>query len=324
MIEDQTADSEFVGENALRPQSLTEFIGQEVVREQLITVLSAAQAQQRAADHILFSGPPGLGKTTLAMIVANETGARLRITSGPSIQHGGDMAAILASLAEGEVLFIDEIHRLSRPVEEMLYLAMEDRRIDIVIGKGPGATAVPLELPPFTLVGATTKSGALPAPLRDRFGFTAHMDFYDESELAQIIRQSAMRLSVAIDDAAVELIAKRGRGTPRVANRLLARARDLAVVEKAGKIGLDSAERAMKLFGIDALGLDRMDLLVLNTLSSLLPGQAMGLKTLANQIGESSETVEDAIEPYLLRSGLIIRSSRGRQLSDLGRQHLGL
>lgn len=322
MTEDINA--EFVGENALRPASLSEFVGQNIVRNQLTTVLNAAAAQGRTADHILFSGPPGLGKTTLAMIVANETKTRLKVTSGPSIQHGGDMAALLASLTEGEVLFIDEIHRLTRPVEEMLYLAMEDRRIDIVVGKGPGATAVPLELPQFTLVGATTMSGALPAPLRDRFGFTAHMDFYDELELAEIIRRSARRLEAQIDEEAISLIASRGRGTPRVANRLLSRARDLAVVERSRTIDAPVASRAMELFGIDAMGLDRMDLVVLKTLANLSNTAAMGLKTLANQIGESADTVEYAIEPYLLRMGLIVRSNRGRQITDLGRRHLGL
>jgi Holliday junction DNA helicase RuvB len=305
----------------LRPKNLSEFIGQNTVRAQLTTVLGAAKKENRSPDHILFSGPPGLGKTSLALIVAAETGTSLRLTSGPAIGHQGDLAAILSSLQAGELLFIDEIHRLSRPVEEMLYLAMEDLRIDIVVGKGPGATAVSLDLPPFTLIGATTKGGSLPAPLRDRFGFTAYMDFYSEFELSEIVKKSAHKLGVSVDETAAGLIAARSRGTPRIANRLLGRARDLAVVSDSKLVTTALAEAAMNLFGIDRIGLERLDLSVLRFLAN--SGKAVGLRTIANSIGEDAETIESMVEPYLLRLGLITRGVRGRSITPAGQAHLG-
>jgi Holliday junction DNA helicase RuvB len=311
-------------EAALRPRTLAEIIGQQRVREQLGLVLDAAKRRGRAPDHVLLSGPPGLGKTTLAMIIAGELESPLRVTSGPAITHAGDLAAILSGLNEGEVLFVDEIHRMSRPAEEMLYLAMEDFRVDVVIGKGPGATAIPLEIPPFTLVGATTRAGLLPGPLRDRFGFTAHLEFYEPAELEQIVRRSAGLLDVHLTDDGAAEIAGRSRGTPRIANRLLRRVRDYAQVRADGVVSLDVAHRALDLYEVDASGLDRLDRGVLDVLCRRFGGGPVGLSTLAVAVGEERETVEEVAEPFLVRQGLLARTPRGRVATPAGWAHLGL
>ena len=311
-------------EGALRPLSLAEFTGQERVRSQLGLVLEAARQRGRQADHVLLSGPPGLGKTTLAGIIAAELGAPLRITSGPALQHAGDLAAILSSLLPGEVLFIDELHRTSRAAEEMLYLAMEDFRVDVVVGKGPGATAIPLELAPFTLVGATTRAGLLPSPLRDRFGFTAHLDFYEASDLEVILRRSAELLSVDLRPQGAAEIAGRCRGTPRIANRLLRRVRDWAQVHGDGVVDVTSARAALELYEVDALGLDRIDRAVLDILVRRFGGGPVGLSTLAVAVGEEPETIETVAEPFLVRLGLIIRTPRGRVAAPAAWAHLGV
>ncbi len=315
---------ERVIESALRPKRLTEFTGQVRVREQLSLILQSALRRGRPPDHVLLAGPPGLGKTTIAMIVAAELGAPLRITSGPAIERSGDLAAVLSTLSEGEVIFIDEIHRLARPAEEMLYLAMEDFRVDVVIGKGPGATAIPLEIAPFTLVGATTRAGLLPAPLRDRFGFTAHLDFYQPGELDIIIRRSAGLLGVTLtDEAAVEL-STRSRGTPRIANRLLRRVRDYAEVRADGVVTGDIARTALELYEVDEHGLDRLDRGVLDAVVRRFGGGPVGLSTLAVALGEEAETVEVVAEPFLVRCGLLARTPRGRVATAAGWSHLGL
>ena len=310
-------------EGALRPKDLQEFIGQERVRQQIDVLLTAAKHRGTSADHILLSGPPGLGKTTLALILAAEMNTPIRITSGPAITHAGDLASILSSLVEGEILFIDEIHRLPRPAEELLYLAMEDFRVDIVVGKGPGATAIPLELPRFTLVGATTRAGLLPSPLRDRFGFTAQLDFYAESELAQVIARSSTLLGLAIEAKAIEQIASRSRGTPRIANRLLRRVRDYAQVQGSTKLSLVHANEALEMYEVDAAGLDRLDRSVLTALVERFGGGPVGLSTLAIAVGEETETVESVAEPFLVRNGFIARTPRGRVATALGWSHLG-
>ncbi|MEU8198110.1 Holliday junction branch migration DNA helicase RuvB [Microbispora amethystogenes] len=311
-------------EAALRPRRLDEFIGQGRVREQLSLVLESALRRNRPPDHVLMSGGPGLGKTTLAMIIAAELGAPLRMTSGPALERAGDLAAILSTLTEGEVLFIDEIHRMSRPAEEMLYLAMEDFRVDIVVGKGPGATSIPLDIAPFTLVGATTRAGLLPAPLRDRFGFTAHMDFYEVAELELVLRRSARLLSVELpDDSALE-IARRSRGTPRIANRLLRRVRDFAEVRAEGVVTREIAAAALNLYEVDAEGLDRLDRAVLDALLRKFGGGPVGLSTLAVAVGEEPETVEVVAEPFLVRQGLLARTPRGRVATASAWAHLGL
>ncbi|GAA2102998.1 Holliday junction branch migration DNA helicase RuvB [Streptomyces albiaxialis] len=319
------ADSEDQAvEAALRPKELGEFIGQPKVREQLDLVLRAARARGGTADHVLLSGAPGLGKTTLSMIIAAEMGAPIRITSGPAIQHAGDLAAILSSLQEGEVLFLDEIHRMSRPAEEMLYMAMEDFRVDVIVGKGPGATAIPLELPPFTLVGATTRAGLLPPPLRDRFGFTAHMEFYEPAELEQVVHRSAGLLDVRTDAEGAVEIAGRSRGTPRIANRLLRRVRDYAQVKADGVITREIAHRALEVYEVDERGLDRLDRAVLGSLLKLFGGGPVGLSTLAVAVGEERETVEEVAEPFLVREGLLARTPRGRIATPAAWAHLGL
>jgi holliday junction DNA helicase RuvB len=311
-------------ESALRPKRLADFVGQQRVRDQLSLVLESAVRRGRPPDHVLLSGPPGLGKTTIAMIIAAELGMPMRITSGPAIERSGDLAAVLSTLSEGEVIFIDEIHRLARPAEEMLYLAMEDFRVDVVVGKGPGATAIPLEIAPFTLVGATTRSGLLPAPLRDRFGFTAHMDFYRPEELEVIIRRSAGLLGVTLrDDGAAEL-AGRCRGTPRIANRLLRRVRDYAEVKGDGVVNRAVARAALELYEVDEEGLDRLDRAVLEALVLRYDGGPVGLSTLAVVVGEEAETVEVVAEPFLVRRGLLARTSRGRVATPAAWQHLGL
>lgn len=311
-------------EGALRPRDLGEFVGQSRVREQLTLLLAAAQQRGGAADHVLLAGPPGLGKTTLATIVSHELGVPLRITSGPAIQHAGDLAAILSSLMPGEVLFIDEIHRIAKPAAEMLYVAMEDYRVDVIVGKGPGATAIPLDLPAFTLVGATTRSGTLPGPLRDRFGYTAHLDFYADDELASIIDRSANRLHVSITDEASALIASRSRGTPRIANRLLRRVRDYAQVNADGAIDEGIAHAALDLFDVDPAGLDRLDRAVLNALIGTFKGGPVGITTIAVAVGEESTTVEEVAEPFLVRRGLIARTARGRIATPAAYAHLGI
>ncbi|WP_024288245.1 Holliday junction branch migration DNA helicase RuvB [Cellulomonas sp. KRMCY2] len=317
-------DLERAAESALRPRHLGEFIGQRVVREQLELVLHAAMARDRAPDHVLLSGPPGLGKTTLAMIIAAELGTSMRVTSGPAIQHAGDLAAVLSSLEDREVLFIDEIHRLARPAEELLYVAMEDFRVDVVVGKGPGANAIGLALPPFTVVGATTRAGLLPAPLRDRFGFTGHLDFYDEAELQRVLVRSAGLLAVDLHhDAAVE-IAARSRGTPRIANRLLRRVRDWAQVRGDGTLDHAAAKAALAVYEVDDLGLDRLDRSVLHALCVRFGGGPVGLTTLAVAVGEEPETVETVAEPFLVREGLMGRTPRGRVATARSWAHLGL
>lgn len=311
-------------EGALRPQVLDEFVGQPRVRAQLQVVLQAAAGRGRPADHVLLSGPPGLGKTTLATIIAHEMGAPLRITSGPALQHAGDLAAVLSGLHPGEVLFIDEIHRVARAAEEMLYLAMEDFRVDIMVGKGPGATALPLEIAPFTLVAATTRAGLLPGPLRDRFGFTAHLDYYDDSDLLTIVERSATLLGISLDDDGAREIAGRSRGTPRIANRLLRRVRDWAEVHGDNHIDLTTAGAALDLYEVDVLGLDRLDRAVLDALVRRFDGGPVGLTTLAVAVGEEAETVETVAEPFLVRCGFLVRTPRGRMATPAGWAHVGL
>jgi Holliday junction DNA helicase RuvB len=323
LVDSNSDSGERLAELALRPKSLGEFVGQERVVKQLDLLLKAARNRKSPADHVLLSGPPGLGKTTLAMIIAEEMGAPIRITSGPAIQHAGDLASILSSLTEGEILFLDEIHRMSRPAEELLYLAMEDFRVDVIVGKGAGATSIPLDLPHFTLIGATTRAGLLPSPLRDRFGFTAQLDFYENNEIATIVERSAKLMGVAISSDAVIELGSRSRGTPRVANRLLRRVRDYAQVHGDGKVSLNEAQAALEMYEVDRIGLDRLDINVLDALVNRFNGGPVGISTLAMAIGEESETIESLAEPFLVRMGFISRTPRGRVATPAGFEHLG-
>lgn len=324
-VDPGATDTERAAEAALRPKLLGEFVGQPSVRRQLQLVLTSARQRGVTPDHVLLSGPPGLGKTTLAMIIAQEMSSALRLTSGPAIQHAGDLASILSSLNEGDVLFIDEIHRLARTAEEMLYLAMEDFRVDVVVGKGPGATSIPLTLPPFTVVGATTRAGLLPAPLRDRFGFTGHLDYYTEEDLTAVLERSAGLLGCMLEEDAAHELARRSRGTPRIANRLLRRVLDYAQVHgESLHASLPTARAALDLFEVDVNGLDRLDRAVLDALCRRFRGGPVGLSTLAQTVGEETETIETVAEPYLVREGYIQRTSRGRVATAQAWAHLGL
>jgi holliday junction DNA helicase RuvB len=311
-------------DDTLRPSRLDEFIGQGNVKERLRISLDAARQLAHPLDHVLLSGPPGLGKTTLAGIIATELGARIRVTSGPALERPGDVASIVTNLEEGEVLFIDEIHRLPRAVEEVLYPAMEDFRLDIVLGKGPSAQSIRLELPRFTLVGATTRKGKVTAPLRDRFGIVDKLEFYTDDELAEIVSRSAGIMGVETDDEGAMIVAMRSRGTPRIANRLLARVRDYAIARAGGIVDATTADEALRVFEVDELGLDRVDVDILRAIVETFNGGPVGLSTLAIVVGEEAETVEEAYEPFLLTRGLLKRTPRGRVATPAAFRHLGL
>ncbi|NLO45616.1 MAG: Holliday junction branch migration DNA helicase RuvB [Clostridiales bacterium] len=311
-------------ELSLRPKSLSEYIGQEKVKENMKVYIDAARMRGEGLDHVLLYGPPGLGKTTLAGIIANEMGVSIRVTSGPAIEKQGDLAALLTNLNEGDVLFIDEVHRLNRSVEEVLYPAMEDSALDIIIGKGPSARSIRLELPNFTLVGATTRAGQLSAPLRDRFGVVCRLEIYTPEELVQIVRRSSRILGIVIDESGAVEIAARSRGTPRIANRLLKRARDFAQVIGDGVIDHKNAKRALDRMEIDKLGLDSVDRLLLTAMINNYNGGPVGLDTIAAAIGEESITIEDVYEPYLMQIGFLSRTPRGRVVTPAGYRHLGI
>lgn len=324
VIETNVTEEDVKIEGSLRPQYLKDYIGQDKAKENLKVYIEAAKQRNDALDHVLFYGPPGLGKTTLAGIIANEMGTNLKVTSGPAIEKPGEMAAILNNLQEGDLLFVDEIHRLNRQVEEVLYPAMEDYCIDIMIGKGPTARSIRLDLPKFTLVGATTRAGLLTAPLRDRFGVIHKLEFYTIDQLQKIITQSAHVLNVEIDPEGARELARRSRGTPRLANRILKRVRDFAQVKYDGKITLEVAKTALDLMDVDRMGLDRVDRNMLMTMIDKFKGGPVGLDTLAAAIGEDAGTIEDVYEPYLLMNGFIDRTPRGRVVTETAYRHLGL
>jgi holliday junction DNA helicase RuvB len=317
-------DADVRADSELRPRRLADFVGQGELKQHLSIVLEAARQRNEAADHLLLAGPPGLGKTTMATIVANEMGAKLHVTSGPALERAGDLAAILTKLEDRDVLFIDEVHRLSRVVEEILYPAMEDFQIDIVVGKGPAASSIRLTLPKFTLIGATTRTGMITGPLRDRFGLVSRLEYYEPDELRQIVQRAATILGITIEADAASEIASRSRGTPRIANRLLRRVRDFAQVRSSGVVTADVADEALRTFGVDRLGLDKVDRAVLQVICERFGGGPVGLSTLAIAVSEQTETIEDVYEPFLIREGFLARTPRGRVATAAAFTHLGL